>query len=104
MNLLHVIMLFPRSESEADQAERQSPMKNSKLTKDQRQEIRKKAQETKKSRERGNSEYPDITIEDLKKLQAEDPTLVEVIRAADRSTNDRNELVAEYFRREGLMY
>ena len=40
-----------RSESEAHQAERQSPMKNSKLTKDQRPEIRKKAQETKKSRE-----------------------------------------------------
>ena len=54
-----------RSESEADQAERQSPMKNSKLTKDQRREIRKKARETKKSREGGNSEYPDITIEDV---------------------------------------
>ena len=54
-----------RSESEADQAERQPPMQNSKLTKNQRREIRKKAQETKKSREGGNSEYPDITIEDL---------------------------------------
>ena len=63
-----------RSESEAGQAEQQSPRKNSKLTKDQRREIRKKAQETEKSREGGNSEYPDITIEDLKKLQAEDPT------------------------------
>ena len=41
---------------------------------------------------------------DLKKLQAEDTTLVEVIRAADRSVNDRNESVAEYFRREGLVY
>ncbi|KAL5477377.1 hypothetical protein EMCRGX_G024168 [Ephydatia muelleri] len=61
-----------------------SPRKNSKLTKDQRREIRKKAQETEKSREGGNSEYPDITIEDLKKLQAEDPTLAEVLRAADR--------------------
>ena len=54
-----------RSESEAGQAEQQSPRKNSKLTKDQRREIRKKAQETEKSREGGNSEYPDITIEDL---------------------------------------
>ena len=88
-----------RSKSEADQVERQSAMKNSKLTKDQRQEFRKKAQETEKSWEGGNSEYPDITIEDLKKLQAEDPTLAEVIRAADRSANDRNESVAEYFRR-----
>ena len=93
-----------RSESEAGQAEQQSPRKNSKLTKDQRREIRKKAQETEKSREGGNSEYPDITIEDLKKLQAEDPTLAEVLRAADRSANDRNESVAEYFRREGLVY
>ena len=83
-----------RSESEADQAERQSPMKNSKLTKDQRREIRKKAQKTEKSWEGSNSEYPDITIEDLKKLQAEDPTLAEVIRTADRSANDRNESVA----------
>ena len=90
-----------RSESEAGQAEQQSPRKNSKLTKDQRREIRKKAQETEKSREGGNSEYPDITIEDLKKLQAEDPTLAEVLRAADRSAN---ESVAEYFRREGLVY
>ena len=82
-------------------------MKNSKLTKDQRREIRKKAQETKKSREGGSSEYPDITIEDLKELQAEDPTLAEVIRAADWSVNDRKETVlavVEYFRREGLMY
>ena len=93
-----------RSESEAGQSEQQSPRKNSKLTKDQRREIRKKAQETEKSREGGNSEYPDITIEDLKKLQAEDPTLAEVLRAADRSANDRNESVAEYFRREGLVY
>ena len=93
-----------RSESEAGQAEQQSPRKNSKLTKDQRREIRKKAQETEKSREGGNSEYPDITIEDLKKLQAEDPTLAEVLRAADRSANDGNESVAEYFRREGLVY
>ncbi|KAL5505979.1 hypothetical protein EMCRGX_G007532 [Ephydatia muelleri] len=92
------------SESEAGQAEQQSPRKNSKLTKVQRREIRKKAQETEKSREGGNSEYPDITIEDLKKLQAEDPTLAEVLRAADRSANDRNESVAEYFRREGLVY
>ena len=69
-------------------------MKNSvKLTKGQRREIRKKAQETEKSQEGGNSEYPDITIEDFKKLQAEDPTLAEVIRAADRSTNERNELI-----------
>ncbi|KAL5505725.1 hypothetical protein EMCRGX_G007206 [Ephydatia muelleri] len=90
-----------RSESDAGQAEQQSPRKNSKLTKDQRREIRKKAQETEKSREGGNSEYPDITIEDLKKLQAEDPTLAEVLRAADRSAN---ESVAEYFRREGLVY
>ena len=77
-------------------------MKNSvKLTKGQRREIRKKAQETEKSREGGNSEYPDITIEEFKKLQAEDPTLAEVIRAADRSTKERNESVAEYFRRRG---
>ena len=47
-----------RSESEADRAERQSPMENSKLTKFQRREIRKKAQETEKSWEGGNSEYP----------------------------------------------
>ena len=90
--------------SRSESKERQFPMKNSKLTKDQRREIRKKAQETIKSREGGNSEYPDITIEDLKKLQAEDPTLAEVIRAADRSANDRNESVAEYFRRERLVY
>ena len=95
-----------RSESEADRAKRQSPMENSKLTKFQRREIRKKAQETEKSWEGGNSEYLDITIEDLKKLQAEDPTLAEVIRAADWSANDRNESrsVAEYYRREGLVY
>ncbi|KAL5506610.1 hypothetical protein EMCRGX_G008293 [Ephydatia muelleri] len=112
-NLIHLSVNEPvacdnvvpsRSESEAGQAEQQSPRKNSKLTKDQRREIRKKAQETEKSREGGNSEYPDIKIEDLKKLQAEDPTLAEVIRAADRSANDRNESVAEYFRREGLVY
>ena len=54
-------VLPSRSESEANEAERQSPMKNSvKLTRDQRQEIKKKAQETEKSREGGNSEYPDI--------------------------------------------
>ena len=51
-----------RSESEAGQAEQQSPRKNSKLTKDQRREIRKKAQETEKSREGGNSEYPTLTL------------------------------------------
>ena len=49
-----------RSESEADRAERQSPMENSKLTKFQRREIRKKAQETEKS---CNSEFLDITID-----------------------------------------
>ena len=98
-------VLPSRSESEADEAERQSPMKNSvKLTKGQRREIRKKAQETEKSPEGGNSEYPDITIEEFKKLQAEDPTLAEVIRAADRSTKERNESVVEYFIREGLVY
>ena len=59
-----------RSDSEADRAERQSPMKNSKLTKYRRREIRKKAQETEKSWEGGNSEYLNITIKDLKKLQA----------------------------------
>ena len=85
--------IMSRSESEADQAERQSPMKNSKLTKDQRQEIRKKAQETEKSWGGSNSEYLDLTMEDLKKLQAEDSTPAEVIRAADRSANDRNESV-----------
>ena len=47
-------------------------MKNSKLTKDQRREITKKAQETENSWDGNNSEYLDLTMEDLKKLQAED--------------------------------
>ena len=84
----------PGAMSPAHQAERQSPMLNSKLT--QRQEIRKKAQESEKSWEGRNSEYPNLKMEDLKKLQAEDPTLAEVIQTADWSASDRNKSVAEY--------
>ena len=43
-------------------------------------------------------------MEDLKKLQVEDPTLTEVRRAADQSEKEGNEAVAEYFRREVLVY
>ena len=87
-----------RSENEAEPPERQSSSK--KLTKGQRWEL--KAHETDKTREGGNTEFSDITME--KKLQVEDPTLAEVRRAADQSTKEGNESVAEFFRREGLVY
>ena len=91
-----------RSENEAEPPERQSSSK--KLTKGQRRELRKKSHETDKTRDGGNAEFPDITMEDLKKLQAEDPTLAEIRRAADQSTKEGYESVAEFFRREGLVY